>query len=184
MRLVAAVGGSPVVSATSGTTSIAASVIAPTITAYKVVTAATALGVTINGSAIAAPTGTLAAGSDNTLVVYGSGAGTATARLIADDNHLPASASNVRMRLFNGLTGTAPALSLSADFAVVASNVVPGTASPYAIIPSNTSMRLDVTSATQSIYSESSLPVRGNAVYTLFMLGDASAPAHLLRSDR
>jgi len=41
-----------------------------------------------------------------------------------------------------------------------------------------------VTSATQAIYSESGLPVRGNAVYTLFMLGDASAPAHLLRSDR
>lgn len=184
VRLVAAVGGGPVVSATSGTTSIATNVIAPTITAYKLVTAATPLGVTVNGSPIAAPTGTLAAGSDNTLVVYGSGAGTATASLIADDNHLPTSASNVRMRLFNGLTGTAPALTLSADFAVVASNAVPGTASAYAIIPSNTSMRLDVTSATQSIYSESGLPVRGNAVYTLFMLGDASAPAHLLRSDR
>ena len=185
VRLVAAVGGgSPMVSATSGTTSIATNVIAPTITAYKLVTAATRLGVTVNGSPIGAPTGTLAAGSDNTLVVYGSGAGTATASLIADDNHLPTSASTVRKRLFNGLTGAAPALTLSADFAVVASNAVPGTASAYAIIPSNTSMRLDVTSATQAIYSESGLPVRGNAVYTLFMLGDASAPAHLLRSDR
>ena len=184
VRLVAAIGGNPIVSATAGSAVLANNAVAPIVGAYALVPSTASLAVSVNNVAIAAPTGTLTPGSDATLVVYGSSPATAVSTVIADDNHLPTTTSNVRMRLFNGLTGAATPLTLTADFSVVASNVQPGTASAYSIIASNTSMRLDVTSSTQSVYSESGLNVRGNSVYTLFILGDATAPAHLLRSDR
>ena len=108
------------------------------------------------------------------------------ASLVADDNHLPTVASNFKLRLVNGITGAATPLTLDANFGVVASNVAPGTSSPYAVVVSSVATRLDVISPASPtpIYSESDLNVPGNAVYTLFMLGDASAPIHLLRRDR
>ena len=83
-----------------------------------------------------------------------------------------------------------PALTLNAAFAVVASNVAPGTASPYALVASSTALQLDVfsTSSVTPIYTSSSsstpLSLPGNAVYTLFMLGDVGAPIAVLRRDR
>ena len=122
---------------------------------------------------------------DSTLLVYGSAAAP-TASLIADDNHLPTTSGNLKLRLLNGLTGAASPLALDAAFAVVASNVLPGTASPYAVIASSTALRVDVFSPASltPIYSNAALSVPGNAVYTLFMLGDAATPIPLLRRDR
>ena len=68
-----------------------------------------------------------------------------------------------------------------------ASNVAPNTASPYAVVGAGTGTvtRIDVltTSNPTPIFSDSMLNVPGNAVYTMFMLGDASAPIHLLQRD-
>jgi len=68
----------------------------------------------------------------------------------------------------------------------VASNVLPAVASAYGAVAANTSMELDVTSALSStpIYSRSGLSVAGSSIYTLFMVGDSSAPQGLLRRDR
>ena len=96
------------------------------------VPAGAAINVSVNGASVAAPATALAAGSDSTLLVYGSAAAP-TASLIADDNHLPTTTGNLKLRLLNGLTGAASPLTLDAAFAVIASNVVPGTASPYAV---------------------------------------------------
>jgi hypothetical protein len=126
-------------------------------------------------------------------MVYGA-PGSATASVIGDDNHLPSSALNLKMRLVNGLTGAATPLTLNAAFAVIASNVAPGTASSYAVVGASTPLQLDVFAASSAtpIYSTTTtgtgapLSLPGNSVYTLFMLGDASAnpPIHLLRKDR
>ncbi|HEX7439598.1 MAG TPA: hypothetical protein VF319_05815, partial [Caldimonas sp.] len=95
------------------------------------------------------------------------------------------SSSTLKMRLINGLTGAAVPLTLKADFAQIATNVVPGTASAYGIAVGNTTMRLDVTSSSlTALYSESNLNIPNNTVFTLFMLGDAAAPAHVLLRDR
>ena len=185
VRMAAAVSAGAVISANAGATPIAASVVAPAIGAYTTVPGGSTVSVTVNSGAPIVPTGTLAAGSDTTLLVYGNAA-TATVSLLPDDNHLPTSTSSLKLRLLNGVTGAATPLTLDADFAVIASNVQPGTASPYAVLASSTSMRVDVISPSSltPIYSESALNVPGNAVFTLFMFGDASAPAHLLRRDR
>lgn len=187
VRLAAAVSSNASVTANAGATSIGAGVVAPAIGAYTNVPAGSAISVSVNGASIGAPAAALTAGSDTTLLVYGN-PGTATATLIADDNHLPASTSNFKLRLLNGVTGAAVPLTLDINFAVVASNVVPGTASSYAVVAAGTSgtlTHIDVMSPASltPIYT-ADVPIPGNAVFTLFMLGDASAPIHLLRKDR
>ena len=193
VRLAAAVSGSAVVSASASASGvvipIASNAVSPSVGGYVLVPAGSAVNVTVNSASIGAPAAALGAGSDSTLLVYGT-PGTATASLIADDNHLPASTANLKLRLVNGLTGAATPLTLDAAFAVIASNVAPATASPYAVVASSTALQIDVFSPASAtpIYTSSSsttpLSLPGNAVYTLFMLGDAGAPIHLLRRDR
>ncbi|MEO8925411.1 MAG: DUF4397 domain-containing protein [Caldimonas sp.] len=184
IRLVAAVTAGASVTASAGTTVIGSGVVSPAVGAYTLAPAGAALNITVGGNSVAAPALPLAAGSDLTLLVYGPAAG-ATASLIADDNHLPTVAGNFKIRLLNGITGAATPLTLDANFGVVASNVAPGTGSPYAVVGASLATRLDVISPSSPtpLYTESNLNVPGNAVYTLFMLGDAGAPIHLLQRD-
>jgi hypothetical protein len=173
------------VAASAGSSAIDSFALAPAVGTYAIVPASGALNISVNGGSIGAPASALKAGNDYTLLVYGNGA-SATASLIGDDNHLPTTTTNVKMRLINGLTGTVSGLTLDADFSPVASNVLPAVSSAYGTIPSNSSMELDVTSALSStpIFSRSGLSVAGSSVYTLFMVGDSSAPQGLLRRDR
>jgi len=185
VRLAAAVASAAKVTANAGGTAIATNVVAPSVGAYVLVPAGAPINVSVNGASVAVAGAAPAAGSDSTLLVYGSAAAP-TAGLIADDNHLPTTSGNLKLRLVDGVTGAASPLTLDAAFAVIASNVVPGTASPYAVVASSTALRIDVFSPASltPIYSDPALSVPGNAVYTLFMLGDASAPIPLLRRDR
>ncbi|MBV9891939.1 MAG: DUF4397 domain-containing protein [Rhizobacter sp.] len=189
VRLAAATTAGATVSASAASAPIASNVGSPSVSGYVLVPATAALNITVNGASVGAPATALVAGSDTTLLVYGSAAAP-TASLITDDNHLPTSASNLKLRLFNGLTVGAQALSLDAAFAVVASNVASGTASTYSVVASSTALQLDVFGANSvtPIWSSTSLStplsVPGNAVYTLFMLGDAAHPTALLRRDR
>ncbi len=187
VRLAAAVSGGATVAASAGSTPIETALVAPSVGAYALVPTTTnaALAVTINGSPLNLPTLALAAGSDATLLVHGSPSA-ATAALITDDNLLPSAATKLKMRMVNGVTGAATALTLNADFSVIASNVQPGQASGAALVTGNTAMRLEVTSpqTQQSLYLQTALSIPGGGVYTLFMLGDAAAPVGLLRRDR
>ena len=187
VRLAAAVSGGASVTAAAGGISIGTGVVAPAIGAYTNVPAGSAINISVNGASVAAPATALAAGSDTTLLVYGN-AGSAVASLIADDNHLPAVTTNFKVRLLNGVTGAATPLSLDVNFAVVASNVTPGTASAYAVVPAGTAgtfTQINVTSPASltPIYT-ANVPIPGNSVFTLFMLGDASGPIPVLRKDR
>ncbi len=129
VRLAAAVSAGAVVasSASAGSTVIEAGAASPSVGAYALVPAASPLAITVNGSSVGAPATTITAGSDVTLLVYGA-PGSAVANAIVDDNRLPVLASNVKLRLINGITGAATPLTLTADFAVVAANVAPDTA--------------------------------------------------------
>ena len=188
VRLAAAVSGNASVTAAAGGISIGTGVVAPAIGAYTNVAAGSAINISVNGASIGAPAAALTAGSDTTLLVYGN-AGSATATLIADDNHLPSVATNFKLRLLNGVTGAAAPLTLDVNFAVVASNVTPGSASSYAVVAAGTAGTLTQISVTSpasllAFYGPVNVPIPGNSVFTLFMLGDASAPSGLLRKDR
>ena len=187
VRLAAAVSGGASVTAAAGGISIGTGVVAPAIGAYTNVPAGSAMNISVNGASIGAPAAALTAGSDTTLIVYGN-AGSAAATLIADDNHLPSVTTNFKLRMLNGVTGAAVPLSLDVNFAVVASNVTPGAASGYAVVPAGTAgtlTQINVTSPASltPIYT-TNVPIPGNSVFTLFMLGDASGPIPVLRKDR
>jgi hypothetical protein len=185
VRVAAAVTGNASVGATSGTTVVSTPTTSPAVGSYVVVPAGVALAVSVNGASVQVPGGGPQAGSDSTLLVYGSAAAP-TVTVIADDNHLPSTTTAVRMRMVNGVTGSATPLTLAADFGVVAANVAPGAASPYGSVAANTAMRLEVTSPSglAPVYTESALSIPAQTVFTLFMLGDAAAPSHVLRRDR
>jgi hypothetical protein len=189
VRLVAAVSNGAVVGASAGASAPIAvpPVSSPSVGAYALVPAGSTLTITVNGAAVTPPDpATLTAGSDTTLLIYGN-AGAPVANLIEDDNHLPIVVTNFKMRLVNGVTGAAPTYTLDANFSLVASNVPPDSASPYAVVGAGTGTvtRLDVLtpSSATPIFSDSMLNIPGNAVYTMFLLGDVSAPIHLLQRD-
>jgi Domain of unknown function (DUF4397) len=188
VRLAGAVTNGATVSAAAAAVSLGSNVVAPSVGAYVLVPAASTFNVLVNGATVAAPATTLAAGSDATLLVYGN-AGSAVTSLVTDDNHLPATTTNLKIRLVNGLTGAAaPALTLDANFAIVASNIAPGAASSYSTVPvvtgSTTTLQVVSPNSLNPINSPTSIPLPGNAVYTLFMVGDKAAPITVLRKDR
>ncbi len=196
VRLVSGVTGSAQVGASAGAVQIAPTTAAsPSISAYFTVPAtgsasSGALAVSVNGAAQAVPVTTLAAGSDNTLLVTGT-PGAAAVTLVADDNHLPSTSTSLKIRLVNGLSGsTATPLNLAfnSNFPAPLSSVAPGSASAtYATLtlPTATTTEIDVTAASGSfVYQKPGLTLTPNAVYTLFVLGDLSAPLSQLRQDR
>ena len=182
IRLFAAVTDGSTVSASAGTTPIGPSVTSPSVGTYTLVPGSSTVTVTVNGAAVTPPAAALTAGSDTTLMVYGSAAAPPVSSLVLDDNHLPTVVTNFKLRLVNGLTGVVTPLTLLANFGVVASNVAPGTASAYSVVGASQGAsqgtRLDVLSPFSPVplVSQSNLNIPGNAVYSLFMLGDASVP--------
>ena len=186
VRLFAAVTGGASVSASAGASPIAANVVAPVVGTYVNVPSGSALSITVNGAPVAAPAATPAAGSDSTLMVYGNVANP-TATLITDDNHLPAAISNYKLRLINGLTGTAQPLSMDVNFIPVATSVPPGSGSAYTVLQVTplTATQISVTSPSSPTPIFTTTPsLSGSAVYTLFMYGDAGTPIGQLRRDR
>lgn len=187
VRLVAGVSGSPQVSAMAGNTQVA-SARSPSVGSYATVPAIGSsnngtLAVSVAGVAQTVPVTTLAAGSDNTLLVTGSAAAPLV-QLLADDNHLPATSTNLKIRVVNGLTGAnASPITLSYNFSTFAgaAGVQPGAASIYGslAVPSNSAgSQIDVTSASGgTVYSRTGLALSANSVYTLFLLGDYTPPA-------
>jgi hypothetical protein len=189
IRLAAATTTGALVSASAASAPIATNVGSPSLTGYAIVPATAPLNISVNGASVGAPAATPVAGSDNTLLIYGSAAAP-TASLITDDNHLPTTTSTLKLRLLNALTVGAQPLSLDAGFQVLATNVAPGTASPYSVITPSNPLQVDVFGANSltPVWTSSSLPtpltVPANGVYTLYVFGDAAAANAVLRRDR
>lgn len=185
VRLVSGVAGGTVTAAVAGTT-VEAGAVSPTIGSYVTVPAGSASwAVSHNGLASALAPATLAAGSDNTLLVTGS-SGATSASWLADDNHAPSTSGTDHMRLVNGLTGSASTLSLTVDFALLASNVAPGTASSYRSVAANSSLRLQVDSPLSAtpVSLQTGLTIAAGGVFSVFVLGDPASPVTVLRRDR
>jgi hypothetical protein len=156
---------------------------APAFGFYKLIPADSALNISVNGGSVGAPAGTLTAGSDLTLLVYGAPA-SATASLIADDNRPPSDSSTVKLRLINGITGSTGALTLTANTAPVGQGTAPGQASNYvSVIASTSAMNLSLTSTAVSgiLLTTTGNILNPGGVYTVMAGGDISAPQVLIR---
>jgi len=184
VRLAAAVsGGATVAAFASNGTVIDAGSVAPAFGyAYVLVPAASTLSVTVNGAAVTAPAGTLKAGADSTLLVYGD-PGSATAKLLDDDNRLPSDATTTKLRLINGVTGSAGTLTLTANTAPIGAGIAPGAASGYVSVAGSTNaMILKLSSSTNGAFPADATNVLSpNAVYTVLAGGPISAPQLLIR---
>ena len=186
-RLVAAVGGSALVSGSVGQTALMPTSVAPTIGDYTTLTAGAAdLSVYVNGQLMSFAKPTLVAGNDYTLMVWGPAASPQLA-VLTDDNRLPTSpTTTAKIRLVNGVASAATGLTLNVDYSALASNVVAGTASTAQTTPASTAALLTVTSpsSTTPVYSLSDLGITAGYAYTVFVMGDSTAMVGSLRRER
>jgi len=141
--------------------------------------------VTVDGVVVISGTVTLEAGRDYTLLAW-DGGGAAQASLIADDNHASAS-HRAKLRLINGLSGTAVPLTLAVNYSPVSEYIEAGAASASTEIDAGTDNRLDVTNAQTlaTLLSRDSITFVADGVYTFFVAGGGSnAITATLRKDR
>lgn len=186
VRAVAGVTAGGAVSASVGGVALLAGIGAPAAGAYQLVAAgAAAPALAVNGVGFTVPAATLAAGADYTLLVYGDAAAPLAA-WIADDNRLPATAGQARIRLVNGVAHASGPLALALDYLPIAGGLAAGAASDYALGDASTTAQLAVTAtgAAQPLYSASGQTIAAGSVYSVFVLGDAAAPTGVLRKDR
>ncbi len=197
VRVAASVGNFGVVSSKLGTTTVVTNWRSPKVglTAgdYVQVPAGTVpLTVSINGT-ILTNTGnvTLTSGSDYTLLVYGTAA-SPTVTLISDDNRLPNIATRAKIRLVNGLSGTALLSALVSGTSNAGTNdVASGGASAYATVlaAGTTSVEVDSSQAfdplfTQSVTISGQSLLAAQGVYTVFVLDGQAAAVGRLTKDR
>ena len=188
VRVVASVDSAGNVSSSFGATTLVGSLRSPSVGPYALVDAGSnTLTMRINGNPYSTGARTFAAGADYTLLSYGTAA-SGQLLVLTDDNRLPSATTRVKVRLVNGIFGSDP-LTLSVDYLALASNVTAGSASIYATANSNSSVQLQVTSATASdpLYQTTSTTpfnLVGQGVYTVFMLSGNSTPTGIPRRER
>lgn len=129
------------------------------------------LKTSVDGTALADKTVTLAAGSDTTVLVVGKTAATASVAVIDDDNRLPTSSTKYKIRLIHASPMLMDQnLSMTVDSGDSVSDQAFGTASDFDVRTANDSADIDVTSPTQgSVASllEQNLSAKG--VFTVFV---------------
>jgi hypothetical protein len=185
VRVVAGVDSGGVINVTAAGATLVGGLRSPSVGPYQLVDAgAVPMVVRVNGAVVVSPTLTFVAGTDYTLMTFGTLA-TPVLRQFVDDNRLPAVNTRVKVRLVHGAAGVDPA-TLSLDFLAVASDVVAGAASAYANVASSTSVRVDVTAATAlaPLYTAETVNLQGQSVYTVFILGGNAAPTGVIRKER
>jgi hypothetical protein len=140
---------------------------------------------TVNGVAVAVPDITLQAGADYTLLAWSNSTG-AQASLILDDNRLPSSNGNTKLRLLNGMSTLGAPLTLSMDFSPLIEGTLPGEVSDEVEVQGGTDRQIDIsnTSTAAAILTRGSLTLQANSVYTFFMTDNGGTPIGVLRRDR
>jgi len=139
----------------------------------------------VNGTAVTVPNISLQAGADYTLLVWSNASGPQTT-LIVDDNRLPSSAGNTKLRLLNGMSTLGAPLTLSMDFSPLIEGALVGDVSDEVEVQSGTDRQIDIsnTSTAAPVLTRSSLTLQSNSVYTFFMSDNGPTPIGVLRRDR
>jgi len=186
VRVVPAVTGNGSVDASTSAAVLSAGLQSPSVGNY-VITPATLAGLSVKVNGVALDTSAVAAtaGADLTLLVYGDAA-SPTLKALVDDNLPATAASATRLRLVNVVNGLGSTITLNADYLAAAINVGFGEASTPTAVTASTTMRLEATTPVQAtpLYLATDVSLTAQKVYTLFMMGDATAPIAVLRKDR
>jgi hypothetical protein len=141
----------------------------------------------VDGTQVAAPSRTLEAGADYTLLVWDDDAGTHTT-LISDDNRLPNTSGTAKLRLLNGMSGIGEPINLAIDYSPIAEGVELGQASAFVNVDSGTGFQMDVTNTNTSLslLRRDDVTLQASSVYTMFMAGGPNSDQIVgtLRKDR
>lgn len=87
--------------------------------------------------------------------------------------------------MVNGITGTASAMTLKADFSAVGGAINPGQVAACANVAANSAMRLDVSSGTNAaVYTLTGASVVAKGLYTMYLLGPVGALVADFRRER
>lgn len=186
VRVAAGMPDSGTVTASVGAQVLMNGVGSPAVGSYQLVPAGDQLvGVTVDGTALASSTVTLAPGTDHTLLVHRP-AGAPVASWIADDNRLPSASGRAKLRLVHGVADLAGTLSMTADGLPVAGGLAAGTGSAYTEVLPGTTIDLVVTAAGQPspVWLAFDRTLLSGQVYTAFVLGAPTAATGVLRQDR
>jgi Domain of unknown function (DUF4397) len=193
VRLAASVANGGVVTGSVAGTALFSNYRSPFIsTAYATVDSGTpTVNLAINGTPVNSTTRSFAAGSDYTLLVYGTAAASQVA-LFSDDNRVPSSATRAKVRLINGLTGVGPlTMTLDLQSFLATNDVATGTASAYALPNVAGSSKVEVntqlvdTPLFSRVQTNSNINLlAGQGVYTIFMLDGATTPSGRFVKDR
>ncbi|HTU66652.1 MAG TPA: DUF4397 domain-containing protein [Steroidobacteraceae bacterium] len=144
-----------------------------------------AVTLVVNGTQVTVPNVQLSAGADYTLLVYSTANGPTTS-LVVDDNRLPTSSTQVKLRLLNGMSTLAAPITLSLDFSPLVEGTLLGEVSDEVEVSSGSDRQLDVsnTSTAAAILTRTGLSLQQNSVYTFFMTDNGATPIGVLRRDR
>ncbi len=185
VRMVASMASAGVVGVSIGGRTLAGGLRSPSAGPYTLVDAgAPTTEVRVNGSVLQSQARTFAAGNDYTLLVFGA-VGAGQVQQIADDNRLPSINTRAKIRLVHGVAGLDP-VTLSIDALALVSDQASGSVSSYATAASNSSVTVDVTSASAAapLFTQTTFNLKGQAVYTVFMLDGNTLPQGVIRQDR
>ncbi len=185
VRAVVGLDGGSTASVSADGTSLVASATIPVLGSYRVVDAgSTSVSLTVDGSDVAVAGLDLAPGADYTLVYTGTPADL-TQSAVVDVNRLPATGT-LKVRLLNAMSALGEPVSMSVNFLPVVDSVELGSVALSDAIDAVDNGRLDVTRVTTStvLYSQTSLSLESQGVYTQVMFGSASSPIGALRKDR
>ena len=140
---------------------------------------------TVNGAAVPVNDVTLQAGADYTLLAWSDVSGPRTS-LVLDDNRLPSSAGNTKVRLLNGMSTLAAPLTLSVDFSPVIEGAPVGEVSDEVEVSAGTDRQLDVsnTSTAANVLARTGITLQANTVYTYFLTDNGATAIGVLRRDR
>jgi hypothetical protein len=107
--------------------------------------------------------------------------------LLSDDNSPPLTATYTKLRLVHGVNKLNGSTTMTVDYSAIATDVPFGNAStPASVLAGTTTHQLEVSSPVYSgaLYLATDISLQAAHVYTVFMLGDTSAPLGVLRRDR
>jgi hypothetical protein len=193
VRLAASVANAGVVTASVAGTPLFSNYRSPRVsTAYALVDSGSpTVTVSVNGTAVSNTAQTFAAGTDYTLLAYGTAAAGRVA-LFTDDNRVPGTTARAKVRLINGITGSDP-LTMALDFQtfLATNDIVTGSASTYALPNVAGSARIEISSqlVNTPLYTISQANntlnlLAGQSVYTVFMLDGLATPSGRFVKDR
>jgi len=153
---------------------------------YAAVTAGSFdLVVEVDGGTVGVPDTEVEAGSDLTVLIYGTSAAPAVA-VLADDNSRPTPVeTRSKVRLVNAVAGLDGTLALSIGFESLVSGLVYGTASDSIELDAGTDLTLQVISTSAGVlFEDTEVTLEAGAVYTVFALGNAGDVTVQLVIDR